>query len=149
MPVQQDFPEQHGSRLLLVSMAFAIFGVVTSLVMVGPLLVDMSSALNTTVPLVGQLVTIAAATWALTALVVGPFSDTYGRKPVLLVGTCLVAIASIGTGLAPSLPVAAGFRVLAGIGGGMVPPTCIALIGDIFPEKRRSMSIARSPCSLE
>ncbi|MDP6100510.1 MAG: MFS transporter, partial [Dehalococcoidia bacterium] len=123
-------------------MAFAIFAVVTSLTMVGPLLVDMSAALATTVPLVGQLVTIAAATWALTALVAGPFSDTYGRKPVLVVGTCFVAIASLGTGLAPSLPVAAGFRVLAGIGGGMVPPTCIALIGDIFPEKKRPMSVA-------
>ncbi len=44
--------------------------------------------------------------------------------------------------LASSFAVAMSFSVLVGIGGGMVPPTCIALIGDFFPEARRPMSIA-------
>ena len=128
--------------LLLGSMSFAIFLTVTAVAMPGPLLVDLSSALGTTVPVAGQLVTIAAATWAVTAVMVGPFSDAYGRKPMLLLGTCLLASGSLGIGLAPSFAVATGFSVLVGMGGGMVPPTCIALAGDIFPETRRPMSIA-------
>ncbi|MDP6783455.1 MAG: MFS transporter, partial [Dehalococcoidia bacterium] len=123
-------------------MAFAVFTTVTAVAMLGPLLVDMSSALDTTVPVVGQLVTISAASWAISALLVGPFSDTYGRKPVLVLGSLLVAVASLGTGLAPNFAIAAALRVLAGIGGGMVPPTCVALVGDIFPERRRPMSVA-------
>ena len=131
-----------GSTLLLGCMAFAVFLAVTAVAMLGPLLVDMSSALGTTVPVAGQLVTIAAAVWAVTALVAGPFSDTYGRKPVLLLGTCLLATGALGMGLAPNFAVAVGFSVLVGIGAGMVPATCIALVGDIFPETRRPMSIA-------
>ncbi|MDP6509782.1 MAG: MFS transporter, partial [Dehalococcoidia bacterium] len=83
-----------GSQVLLCSMAFAVFTTVTAVAMLGPLLVDMSSALDTTVPVVGQLVTISAASWAISALLVGPFSDTYGRKPVLVLGSLLVAVAS-------------------------------------------------------
>ena len=128
--------------LLLGSMSFAIFLTVTAVAMPGPLLVDLSAALGTTVPVAGQLVTIAAATWAVTAVMVGPFSDTYGRKPILLLGTCLLSAGSFGIGLAPSLTVAMGFSVLMGMGGGMVPPTCIALAGDVFPDRRRPMSIA-------
>ena len=89
-----------------------------------------------------QLVTSAAVAWAATAIVVGPFSDAYGRKPVLLTGVLLVGLASIGTGLAPNLSSAAVFRILAGIGGGMIPPTCIALLGDILPSEKRAMGVA-------
>jgi predicted MFS family arabinose efflux permease len=128
--------------LLLLTMFFAVFLTVTAVALPGPLLVDMSAALGITVPVVGQLITVAAATWAVTAVVVGPFSDVYGRKPVLLLGTCLLASGSLGIGLAPSFAVATVFSVLIGLGGGMVPPTCIALIGDAYPEARRPMAIA-------
>ena len=128
--------------LLLACMAIAVLLAVTAVAMLGPLLVDMATALGITVPVAGQLVTTAAAAWAVTALMVGPFSDSYGRKPVLLLGTSFLAAGSLGMGLAPGFAVATGFSVLIGIGGGMVPPTCIALIGDIFPATRRPMSIA-------
>lgn len=131
-----------GYTLLLGCMAISVLLAVTAVAMLGPLLVDMATALGTTVPVMGQLVTTAAGAWAVTALSVGPFSDAYGRKPILLTGTCCLAAGSLGMGLAPSFAVATGFSVLAGIGGGMVPPTCIALIGDIFPEPRKPMSIA-------
>ena len=140
--MSQGVATQKGYSLLLGCMAFAVLLAVTAVAMLGPLLVDLASALGTTVPVAGQLVSIAAASWAVTALVVGPFSDTYGRKPVLLLGACFLAAGCLGMGLAPSFAVAMGFSILVGVGGGMVPPTCIALIGDMFPEPRRSMSIA-------
>ena len=127
--------------LLLGILAFTVFSNVTSVAMMGPLLVDMSSGLDTTVPVVAQLVAVSSVAWAIAALTVGPFSDTYGRKPVLLIGTSLVAAGSLGTAVAPTFAVAAGFRVLAGIGGGIINPTCLALIGDIFPARRRAMSV--------
>ncbi len=131
-----------GYRLLLGSMAFAAFLAITAVAMLGPLLVDMADALTVSVPVAAQLVTTAAAAWAAVVLFVGPFSDTYGRKPILLLGTSCVAAGSLGLGPTPSFAVAVGFSILVGIGGGMVPPTCIALIGDIFPEPRKPMSIA-------
>ena len=122
-------------------MAFAVFLAVTAIAMLGPLLVDVASAMDITVPVAGQLVTTAAVAWAITALMVGPFSDTYGRKPVLLTGTCFLAAGSLGMGMAPSFAVATGCSILTGMGGGMVPPTCVALIGDIFPAQRQPTSI--------
>ena len=122
-----------GYLFVLGAMSFAVFLTVTAIAMLGPLLVELASAFSVTVPAAAQLVTTAATTWAVTALIIGPVSDTYGRKPVLLVGTCLLATGSLGIGLAPSFAVAIGFSALAGAGGGMVPPTCIALIGDTFP----------------
>jgi hypothetical protein len=44
--------------------------------MLGPLLVDMASALGTAVA--GKLATTAAAAWAVTILLVSSFSDAYG-----------------------------------------------------------------------
>ena len=94
-------------------MALAVFLAVTAVAMLGPLLVDMAGALGVTVPVAGQLATAAAATWAVTALVAGPLSDAYGRKPVLLFGLCLLAAGALGMGLAPTFAAAAG----AAIGG--------------------------------
>ena len=142
MPVSPDVAAKTAYPLLLGSLALAVFLTVTAVAMLGPLLVDMASALGTTVPMAGQLVTAAAAVWAAAALVAGPVSDAYGRKPVLLLGLCFLAAGSLGMGLAPTYAAAMGFSLLVGVGGGMVPPTCISLIGDLSPETPRPMSIA-------
>ncbi|MDD9904402.1 MAG: MFS transporter [Rhodospirillaceae bacterium] len=123
-------------------MSFAVLLAVTGVAAFGPLLVDMVADLNLTVPVAGQLVTTAAATWAATALLVGPFSDTYGRKPILLAGTSFLTLGSLGLAFSPGFVEAVACCVLIGIGGGMVPATCIAVIGDIFPAPRKPMSIA-------
>lgn len=138
----RDAADDRAYPLLMGSMALAVFLVVTAVAMLGPLLVDMAGALGVTVPLAGQLVTAAAAVWAATALVAGPVSDAYGRKPVLLVGLCFLAAGSLGIGLASTFAAAVGFSLLVGVGGGMVPPTCIALVGDLVGHGRRPRSIA-------
>ncbi len=142
MPVSPDVAAERACPLLLGSMALAVFLTVTAVAMLGPLLVDMAGALGVTVPLAGQLVTAAAAVWAVTALVAGPVSDAYGRKPVLLIGLCFLAAGSLGIGLAPTFAAAVGFSLLVGVGGGMVPPTCIALVGDLIGHGRQPRSIA-------
>ena len=142
MSVSPGSAAENACPLLLGSLALAVFLAVTAVAMLAPLLVDMALALGTTVPAAGQLVTAAAAVWAVTALVAGPFSDAYGRKPVLLLGIGFLAAGSLGMGLAPTFAVAMGFSLLVGIGGGMVPPTCISLVGDMIRETRQPMSIA-------
>ena len=142
MLISPDAAAAKGRPLLLAAMALAVFLTVTAVAMLGPLLVDMARTLAVTVPVAGQLVTAAAAIWAVTALVAGPVSDAYGRKPVLLLGLCLLAAGTLGMGLAPTFAAAVGFSLMVGIGGGMVPPTCISLVGDIVPDAQRPMSVA-------
>ena len=142
MSLPPDAASERAYPLLMGSMALAVFLVVTAVAMLGPLLVDMAGALGVTVPVAGQLVTAAAAVWAATALVAGPVSDAYGRKPVLLAGLCFLAVGALGIGLAPAFAAAVGFSLLVGVGGGMVPPTCIALVGDLIGHGRQPRSIA-------
>lgn len=136
-------PPDAGSQTILVAtVGCTVFMVLTALAMLGPLLVVMSADWHTTVPMVAQLVSATAAAWAAAALVAGPVSDAYGRRPIVLTGAGLVGLASIGTALAPDLSSAAVFRILAGVGGGMLLPTCIALIGDVVPAAKRATSVA-------
>jgi predicted MFS family arabinose efflux permease len=117
-----------------------VFATVTGAFMLGPLLPDMAVDLSTSVPVLAQLVTFSALSWAAAALLVGPLSDAYGRKPVLLVGAAVAGLGALGTAIAGSFAVLAGFRLLVGIGSGMIPPTAVALIGDTFPPERKGVA---------
>ena len=131
-----------GIRFLISGLALSVFLTVTTIAMLGPLLVDMSQDMGVTVPLMAQLVAVASGMWAITALLAGPCSDAYGRKPVLLLGLCLLAGGSLGIAFATSFGLAALSCGLLGIGGGMVPPTCVSLVGDTVRDDQKPMSIA-------
>ena len=80
--------------------------------MLGPLLIAMSRDWHTTVPAVAQLVTSAAVAWAATAIVVGPFSDAYGRKPIYWLAHYWSAWLQSVRPWLRICPVAAVFRIL-------------------------------------
>jgi DHA1 family inner membrane transport protein len=105
---------------------------------VGPLLVDLSDDLGVTIGQAGQLVTFTAIPSALLALVIGPLSDRYGRRPTLIFGALLLGIASIGSALAPSYEVLAATRVLSGAGAAAMAPAVFAAVADLFPYYDRS-----------
>lgn len=72
----------------------------------------------------------------------GPISDAVGRRPVMIVGVTLFAVASVGCALAPSLEVLLVCRVLQGLsaGGGVIVSRTI--IRDLYDgdEAQRLMS---------
>ena len=51
---------------------------------------------------------------AVLQLIMGPLSDRYGRRPVLLAGTAIFALASLGCALANNIWVFLAFRILQG-----------------------------------
>ena len=51
---------------------------------------------------------------AVLQLIMGPLSDRYGRRPVLLAGTALFALASLGCALAANVWIFLAFRILQG-----------------------------------
>lgn len=67
----------------------------------------------------------------------GRISDKYGRKPVLLVAAVLLAISSLGTALASSLPAFFMFRVVGGLGVGIASILSPMYIAEIAPGKYR------------
>lgn len=60
--------------------------------------------------------------FALMSVVHGPLSDAVGRRPVIIGGLLMYAVASVGCALAVNLPMLLGFRCLQGLsaGGGVI-----------------------------
>ena len=84
----------------------------------------------------------AFASYLLAATVTGPvfgkLSDTYGRKPVYLVGIFLFLLGSALAGASQSMAALIAFRTLQGLGAGAVQPVAITIVGDIFELEARA-----------
>ena len=114
-------------------MAVAIFMVRAAMLMLGPLLVDLAYDFDTSIAVVGQLAAATFVTWGITAPLVGPISDTYGRRPVLLVGLLLMALGVLASGVAWNYVSMLVTRLLTGVGSAMLPPTMMAAMADNLP----------------
>jgi DHA1 family bicyclomycin/chloramphenicol resistance-like MFS transporter len=72
----------------------------------------------------------------------GPISDRIGRRPIIMFGAALLALASVGCMLAHSLPVLLIFRTLQGIGASGPGMGALTIVRDLFEgeEARAKMS---------
>lgn len=128
----------------------AIFCLFTAAGLVSALFVDMASELETTVAVVGQLLTISATVWGLGALPVGPFSDRFGRKTMVVFGLFISGIGYLGYGFSPGFASLVAFSFVIGIGGSFSGPQVLAAVGDYFkPEVHgRMMGVVNTGSSL-
>ena len=65
-------------------------------------------------------------------LAFGPISDRLGRRPALLFGCALFAVAAIGCAIAPSLTVLAFWRFVQGLGAAAGSVIGLAIVRDLF-----------------
>jgi MFS family permease len=90
---------------------------------------------------VGLVAAIYPGVWSVTQIATGHWSDTVGRKPLIVAGmllqaTALAALALSNAEIAP----AAGSAVLLGLGTALVYPTLLAAMSDLVaPIARASM----------
>lgn len=75
-------------------------------------------------------------------LLVGPLADRFGRKPVMLGGLALFALAAIGCALSPSIGVLIVSRILQGAGAGAVAILPRAIIRDLFEGREGRLQLA-------
>ena len=121
---------------------FAVFATQNAVMIVPPLLVSVADSLHTTVPVAGQLATATAASWAISLLIVGPLSDSLGRRPVALTGLLMVTGSVLASAFAPNLATLLALRVLTGLGGGTIPPTSVGVVSDVISPARRAKAVA-------
>lgn len=87
--------------------------------------------------------TVNAYTLPLSALLLlgGAAGDRFGRKRLLIGGTILFALASLGCALAPSLPFLLTARAVQGIGSAMLMPNSLSLLGVSFSGAARGRAV--------
>ncbi|OZE04231.1 MFS transporter [Rhodococcus sp. 05-2255-3B1] len=85
----------------------------------------------------GFVVAIALIGCAVGAWFAGSLADRWGRKKVMLLGSALFVVSSIGSGLAFSVPDLMLWRVLGGLGIGIASVIAPAYIAEIAPAKWR------------
>jgi DHA1 family bicyclomycin/chloramphenicol resistance-like MFS transporter len=97
-----------------------------------PALVAMGQSLHVPPASAGLTLSFFLGGFAFGPVILGPLSDRFGRRPVLLSGLGLFALAGIGCALATSLPVLLFWRLLAGIGAGAGSTLSLAIVRDLF-----------------
>jgi EmrB/QacA subfamily drug resistance transporter len=70
-------------------------------------------------------------------LIGGAAGDRFGRRKVFLIGVALFALASIASGLAPTVEALIAARAVQGIGAALLTPGALAVIGSAFPPDER------------
>ncbi len=126
---------------MLVLVTISVFGFVTSLAMIGPLLLDLARDLEIPVGQAGLLATVMSLPWALAAPLTGVLSDRLGRRPLIVLALAGVGGSSLGAALAPHFGALLVWRFVAGIFGAFGPASLMAAVGDLFPIHRRGMAM--------
>ena len=71
----------------------------------------------------------------------GAAGDRFGRRRLLLLGTTLFAIASLGCALAPNLSSLLAARFLQGVGGALLMPNSLAILGQTFTGEAKGRAV--------
>jgi EmrB/QacA subfamily drug resistance transporter len=74
-------------------------------------------------------------------LVGGALGDRFGRRRIFTIGVTLFTLASIWCGFAPNIGQLIWARSIQGIGGALLIPGSLAIIGATFPADRRGSAI--------
>ena len=122
-------------------LALAVFSGLSAVYIVPPLLVDIASEMDISVAVAGQLSTATFAAWAVSLLMVGPLSDSFGRRPVALTGLLVLSVSVIASAFAPNIQVLVALRVLTGLAGGTLPPTSVGVVSDVISPGRRAQAV--------
>ena len=91
----------------------------------------------------GSQWTVNAYALMLAALILsgGALGDLYGRRRVFGLGVVVFAVASVVCGLAPSLGVLLAARTVQGVGGALLIPGSLAMIGASFDDAGRGRAV--------
>jgi MFS transporter, DHA1 family, multidrug resistance protein len=97
-----------------------------------PALAALGTSFNASSAATGLTLSLFMAGFAIAQLVFGPFSDRYGRRPILLVGCGVFALANLMCAIAPSMNALIVWRFIAGAGAGAATVLEMAIVRDLF-----------------
>ncbi|WP_217805838.1 MDR family MFS transporter [Sporomusa malonica] len=96
--------------------------------------------------IIGELGGLSIMTWVTTSYmltsttvvpIAGKLADLYGRRIIYVTGIIVFMLGSALCGLSANMTQLIVFRGLQGIGGGIMMPLAMTIVGDIFPPEQR------------
>lgn len=126
----------------LLTLAAAIFVLVTSEFLPTGLLPDMAADLDVSQSQVGLLVTIFAATVVVSTAPLAALTHRYSRKWLLIAVLGIFALANVLAALAPSYELLVGARVLGGLAHGLFWAIAGAYAGHLVPREQIARAVA-------
>ncbi len=113
-----------------------------SLYMLVPALPLLASSFGRDISVAQMTVSLYMVGIAASMIIMGPLSDRYGRRPVLLAGLSLMVLASLGCMLSATLPQLIVARFFQALGGATGMVISRAIIRDLFSRDRVSSMIS-------
>ena len=124
----------------LVAASFGLF--LASLdITVNVALPDITSDLGTDIRTIQWIIVFYVGSTAGLQLSLGSAADIYGLKRFYVIGLCVYTVAVLLIGLAPSLSLVFGLRVLQAVGNGMLLASVPALVTSMFPREERGRGL--------
>jgi DHA1 family bicyclomycin/chloramphenicol resistance-like MFS transporter len=130
------------SRFMLLLLV-AMTGVAPiSLYMLVPALPVLATTFGRDISIAQMTVSLYMVGIACSQIIMGPLSDRFGRRPVLLAGLCLMVAASVGCIFAETLPQLIAARFLQALGGATGMVVSRAIIRDLYSRDRVASMIS-------
>lgn len=132
----REHPATGATIALLVATAFIVL---TQLYSAIPLISPVGEDLDADVTF--ALSTVFSLCYAAGFVVWGPLADQYGRKRIMAIGLIALAVATIGSGFASSVPMLAVLRGAQGAVASSFAPVALAYLSEAVPPNRRATAI--------
>jgi predicted MFS family arabinose efflux permease len=130
-------------------LCLTVFAILVHGSALSPLAAEVADDLDTTVPLVGQVVTLILFGMGVVALFVGPLADHVGHRQTIVRGLLTLLVSAVVMGLAPSIWVMLLGGLIAGIGASIIGvPFAVAAIGWKGEGQQRALSRVQSAQTL-
>lgn len=140
--VGQPIQKHLGLKGLIVLVALLSAFVPLSTDLYLPALPTMSEYFHAPAEKINLTLTVFFICYSLGTLIWGPLSDRYGRKPVLLVGLGIYALASALCSVAWNVNVLILCRALQAVGGSAAGAVATAITKDVFSGQKRASVLA-------
>jgi predicted MFS family arabinose efflux permease len=129
-------------RVLLGVLGALTFASVYATVVIAPVLTQIAAEFDISTGTAGLLVAAYGAPGVIVSLITGPFSDRFGRRRFLIVGSAVMGLFTFLSAFATTFAVLVALRVVGGIGAALIFPNVSATMGDNFAYKDRGRAMS-------
>src|ERR1700709_158432 len=129
-------PDKASSKVMLLLLVTMTGVAPISLYMLVPALPVLASDFGRDISIAQMTVSLYMVGLACSQIVMGPLSDRFGRRPVLLAGLGLMIAASLSCSFAETLPQLIAARFFQALGGATGMVVSRAIIRDLYPRER-------------